>query len=350
MDISEERPDSHLPDPIADTEKIEENSGRRARLSVSPLRNSLARLWRDWRTRACVGVLGFFVLLSLAGPPIYQHIGGLYTSPLDGHVYGPNVYHTYYHEELTRQDELPSSQYWLGTDEIGRDMLARLMQGLLVSIGLAVAVAIVDFLLGVSIGVLAGYYGGFLDQFLARFTDLNLAFPTLLFLIMLAGIYGEGADAFFDKYIPWLGGAGGGRIAIIFASLALFVWPGTARLARGQTIQLKTEQFVDAARASGTTSLGVIMRHIVPNLLSVVIVSVTLDMAGTIEGEAGISLLGLGIQPPGSSLGLMIASATPNITVYPYEILLPSAVLTILVLAFSFLGDAIQDAFSPQQV
>ncbi|HLI69275.1 MAG TPA: hypothetical protein VKV19_05905 [Ktedonobacteraceae bacterium] len=126
-------------------------------------------------------------------------------------------------------------------------MLARLMQGLLVSIGLAVAVAIFDFLLGVSIGVLAGYYGGFLDQFLARFTDLNLAFPTLLFLIMLAGI-------------------------------------------------------------------------------------------------------GLGIQPPGSSLGLMIASATPNITVYPYEILLPSAVLTILVLAFSFLGDAIQDAFSPQQV
>lgn len=349
MDISEEKSDTQFPNSTESAGGTEHNNDQRNQLSISPLRNSLVRLWHDWRTKACAVVLGFCVLLSLAGPSIYQRIGGPYTSNIDGHVYGPAVYHSYYHEELDREDELPSSQYWLGTDKIGRNILARLMQGLLLSLVLAVAVAIFDIFLGVVIGVLAGYYGGWIDQFLARFTDLNLAFPTLLFLIMLAGIYGPGADAFFNNYVSWLGGAGSGRLAIIFLSLALFVWPGTARLVRGQTIQLKEQQFIEAARTSGTTNLSIMLRHIVPNLLSIVAVSVTLDMAGTIEAEAGLSLLGLGIQPPGSSLGLMIASATPNLTVYPWEILVPSVVLVIIVLAFSFLGDAFQDAFSPQQ-
>jgi oligopeptide transport system permease protein len=316
-------------------------------VSPSPMRQALALLRRDWRTKFSVGVLGLFVLLALIGPSIYQHIGGPYTSAISGQVYGPAVYHSYDHEELDRQNELPSSQYWLGTDEIGRDILARLLQGMLVSLILAVSVEVVDVVLGIIVGILAGYYGGWIDQLLARFTDLIFAFPTTLFLILVAGIYGSFADSAFGK-IPVIGPAGGGRLIIIFLALSLFVWPTMARLVRGQTLQIKEQQFIEAARTAGTTDFRIMRRHIVPNLISVLIVAASLDMAGTIGAEAGISLLGLGIQPPGSSLGLMIASAAPFTAVYPWEVMVPSVVLTLIVLAFSFLGDALRDAFDPR--
>lgn len=220
------------------------------------------------------------------------------------------------------------------------------MQGLLTSLGLAVAVEVVDIGLGVLIGVLAGYYGGWIDQFLARFTDLIFAFPTLLFLIMLSAMFGDVTNTVLSNF--FLFSNGNGRLLIIFLSLALFVWPSTARLVRGQTLQIKQQQYIEAARTSGTGNVRIILRHIIPNLISIAIVSATLDMAGTIGAEAGVSLLGLGIQSPGSSIGLMIASAAPYITVHPWEIMVPSTVLTIIILAFSFFGDAVQDAFEPQ--
>ena len=364
MDVPETGPETHFSDQVSsplerDSTAFESESGdssatpgpgekKREQQSISPLRDSLLRLWHDWRAKACLFVLSFFVLLSLAGPPIYQHIGGPYRSNVDGGVYGPAVYHNYSHEELDRLDELPSAQYWLGTDEIGRDILARLMQGMLISLILAIAVELVDIGLGLLIGMLAAYYGGWVDQFLARFTDLVFAFPTLLFLIMLAGIFDLRADTLFGN-LP-LVGVSGGRLMLIFVSLALFVWPYTARLVRGQALQLKEEQFIEAARTSGTSNWGIMLRHIAPNLMSIVIVSATLNMAGTIEAEAGISLLGIGIQDPGSSLGLMIASAAENIDLHPWEIMVPSVVLAIIILAFSFLGDALQDAFNPRNL
>lgn len=314
--------------------------------SISPLRNSLLHLWHDWRVKACLVVLSLFVLISLAGPLLYQHIGGPYRSNVDGNVYGPSVYHSYAHGEFDRTDELPSAQYWLGTDELGRDILARLMQGMLISLVLAVAVELVDIGLGLLVGLLAAYYGGWVDHLLARFTDLVLAFPTLLFLIMLAGIFDLRADDLFGN-LPVVG-ASGGRMILIFLTLALFVWPFTARLVRGQALQLKEEQFVEAARTAGTSNRGIMLRHIAPNLLSIVLVSATLDIAGTIQAEAGISLLGIGIQNPGSSLGLMISAATANIDLHPWEIMVPSVVLALIVLAFSFLSDALQEAFNPR--
>src|SRR5260221_459710 len=228
---------------------------------TTPFQDSMRRLRRDKRAMACVGIIGFFVLLAIFGPLIYQHIGGIYQSPISGPV-GPQVYHTYYHQELDRQDELPSLQYWLGTDQLGRDQLARLMQGILISITVALLVEVVDVGVGITVGVLAGFHGGAIDQVLARFTDIIFAFPGLLFII--------------------------------------------------------------------------------------VVVASTLNIVGTIIGEAGISLLGLGVQPPGSSIGLMISKAQNVIDSHPFEILLPTAVLTILVMAFSFLGDGLRDAFDPR--
>jgi peptide/nickel transport system permease protein len=257
----------------------------------SPLQDSLRRLRRDKRAMVSIGVILFFIVLALIGPPIYQHIGGPYHSALNG-VVGPSQYHSFSYQELgsTTQDQLPSAHNWLGTDEIGRDILARLMQGVLISLAVAVVVEVVDIVLGVLIGVLAGYYGGWIDQLLARFTDLMFAFPGLLFVILIAGIFGNWADTNLSK-IPIVGPNGNARLLLVFLALAFTTWPLMARYVRGQTLQLKEQQFIEAARSAGTSSWGIIIRHIIPNLFSLVIIVATLDISNTIIGEAGISFL-----------------------------------------------------------
>jgi oligopeptide transport system permease protein len=313
---------------------------------ATPFQESMQRLRRDKRAMASVGIIIFFVLLALFGPFFYQRIGGIYLSPISGPI-GPQVYHTYYHQELNRQDELPSSQYWLGTDQLGRDILARLMQGILISISVALLVEVVDVGVGITVGVLAGFRGGATDQVLARFTDIIFAFPGLLFIILVAGIWGGWADTTLSN-IPIIGANGNARLLVVSFALAFVAWPLMARYVRGQTLQLKEQQFIEAARTAGTSDIRIILRHITPNLFSIVIVASTLNIVGTIIGEAGISLLGLGVQPPGSSIGLMIADAQPLVDSHPWEILVPTIVLTIFVLAFSFLGDGLRDAFDPR--
>jgi len=314
---------------------------------VSPFRESLQRLRRDKRAMISISIVAIFVLIAIVGPLIYQHVGGPYTSHVDSVTYPPSVYHSYYHDELDRQDELPSAQYWLGTNEIGQDTLARLMQGILVSLSVALVVELVDIVLGILVGVLAGYFGGWIDQLLARFTDLMFAFPGLLFVILLTGIFGSSADDFFG-HIPIIGPNGNARLLLVSLALAFTIWPLMARYVRGQTLQLKEQQFIEAARTSGTTNARIILRHIIPNLFSIVVVAATLDISNTIIGEAGISLLGLGVQAPGSSLGLMIADASQYVQTHPFEVLVPSVTLAIIVLTFSFLGDGLRDAFDPR--
>ncbi len=318
-----------------------------AKKPSSPLRDSLRRLRRDVRAMVSLGIILFFVLVALVGPPIYQHIGGPYVSNVNGLTLGPADYHNYYHEELDRQDEGPSAQYWLGTDQLGRDILARLMQGVLISLFVALFVEVLDITLGITVGVLAGYYGGLIDQFLARFTDLMFAFPGLLLIILVSGIFGQSADAVFS-HVPIIGANGNARLLLVGLILAITAWPLMARYVRGQTLQLKEQQFIEAARTAGTTNLRIILRHIIPNLFSIVVVASTLNISVTIVGESGISLLGLGVQQPGSSIGLMISDATQNIDTYPWEVLVPCIVLAIIVLCFSFLGDGLRDAFDPR--
>jgi oligopeptide transport system permease protein len=321
--------------------------GTSGRKPGSPLRDSLRRLRRDMRAMVSLGMILFFVLIALAGPPIYQHIGGAYVSNVNGLTLSATDYHNYFHEELDRQDEGPSGQYWLGTDQLGRDILARLMQGVLISLFVAIFVEVLDITLGITVGVLAGYYGGIIDQLLARFTDLMFAFPGLLLIILVSGIFGQSADAVFS-HVPLIGANGNARLMLVGLILAVTAWPLMARYVRGQTLQLKEQQFIEAARTSGTSNLRIILRHIIPNLFSIVVVASTLNISVTIVGEAGISLLGLGVQQPGSSIGLMISDATQNIDTYPWEVMVPCVVLAIIVLCFSFLGDGLRDAFDPR--
>ncbi len=325
------------------------SSEKQAVGSLSPFREALRRLRRDTRTMISLSILLFMVLLAIAGPPIYRHIGATYQADLGGSV-SPGAYHSYDHEELTQQDQGPSVRYWLGTDDLGRDMLARVMQGLLVSLIVAFLVELVDISIGLTVGILAGYYGGWLDTILARFIDLIFAFPGLLFAILLTAVFGGSVTDSFANW-PLVGpflANGNATLVIVSLALALVSWPLMARYVRGQTLQLKQQQFIEAARTAGTSDIRIMWRHIVPNLFSFVLIASSLDIANTIIGEATLSLLGLGVRDPGSSLGLMIFEGLESLEIHPWNVLLPTIVLTIIVLAISFISDGLRDAFDPR--
>lgn len=320
-----------------------------AKKSLSPFQEAMQRFRRDKRAMISVGVMLFLILLAFVGPSIYLHIGGTYQADLGGQI-GPSVYHSYDHQELTQQNQGSSARYWLGTDELGRDMLARLMQGILISLLVAFLVEVVDVGVGLTLGLLAGYYGGWIDTILARFIDLIFAFPGLLFAILLTSIFGGSvSDSFANWPIigPFLAN-GYATLLIVSLALALVSWPLMARYVRGQTLQIKQQQYIEAARAAGTTNLRIMWRHIVPNLFSFVLIAASLNVANTIIGEAGLSLLGLGVREPGSSLGLMISDGLNTLEIFPWNALFPTIVLTIVVLAISFISDGLRDAFDPR--
>ena len=308
---------------------------------ISPTQAALRRLFRDRRAMASLAIIILMILISFIGPLIYQHIGPTLMGGAAGTTpISPELYHQYTHEELIYTDHAAMSAYPLGTDSLGRDILARLMAGVQVSIIVALVVECFDVGLGLLIGTLAGFYGGFIDTFLARFTDLMFAFPQLLFAILAAGTIGP---AFQDRF------GFTGRLVLVSLALGVTIWPQMARYVRAQTLQLKEQQFIEAARTVGSSNRQLMVRHIVPNLFNIVLTAATLDVVGVIVGEAVISLLGLGVQPPGSSLGLMISDGAVTISYAPWEVLWPTAVLALLVLCFSFVGDGISDALNPRR-
>lgn len=317
--------------------------------SISPFQQSLRRFRKDKRAMISLWIIIAIVFIALIGPPIYQHIGGVYEADLGGEI-GPGVYHNFLGQELSQTNQAPSGRYWLGTDALGRDMLARLMQGILVSFAVTIVVEIVDVGVGVTVGLLAGYYGGWIDTALARLTDLIFAFPGLLFVILLTSIFsGTAGDAFTN--LPLIGplmANGNSTLLLVSLALALVSWPLMARFVRGQTLQIKQQQYIEAARASGSSNLRIMVRHILPNLFSFVLIASSLNVVNTIIGEAGLSLLGLGVREPGSSLGLMISDGLDTMEIFPWNALLPTIVLTIIVLAISFISDGLRDAFDPR--
>ncbi len=308
--------------------------------SASPLVDSLRRFARDKRAIASVAVIGLFIVGALIFLPIYEHIG---PTICERHCFlqvGPTYYHSPTQVDPFSQDQGPSGLHWLGTNGEGIDILARLLAGVQTSMIVAVVVVgLLDVGLGILFGVLAGYFGGIIDTLLARFTDLVFAFPGLLFAFMVTGIFGIAVDERFGST---------GRLLLVSFTLGLVVWPQMARYVRGQTLQLKEQQFIEAARTVGTSPLKIISRHIIPNIASLIIVAASLDIAGAVINEGVLSLLGLGVQPPGASLGVMINENIGSISLHPWETLLPAVALAILVLAFSFIGDGMRDAFDPR--
>ena len=228
-------------------------------------------------------------------------------------------------------------RYLLGTDQIGRDILSRLIWGARVSMLVGFVPVALIFLIGVTVGMVAGYYGGWVDQLLMRITDVIYAFPDLLFLIIIMATL-RNSD---------LGDIMGGLV-LMFAAIAIVNWVGMARLVRGQVLSLREKEFVEAARAVGAPARRIMVRHLLPNALAPVIVSVAFGIPSAMLGEATLSFIGIGIRPPTATWGVMINEGFQVFSSSPWPVLLPAFCIGIVMLSFTFLGDGLRDALDPR--
>lgn len=296
-------------------------------LAAAPRRQ--ASLWGDaWRRLAKnrMAVLGSIVVVVLL------------LVALLADVIAANVFP----HSATKQDYLailepPGSKYLMGTDALGRDQFLRLVYGARVAVTVGIFTQFVIVAIGIPIGAVAALLGRRIDNLLMRFTDIVYAFPDLLLIILLSTALRE-----HPLKEVW------GGLLVIFFAIGIANWVNIARLTRGQMLSLKEREFVEAARAMGAGTWHIIFRHLLPNALGPIIVSVTFGIPFAIFTEATLSFLGIGIVPPNPSWGSMIQDGYQAIFAAPYLVLFPALAIAITLLAFTFLGDGLRDALDPR--
>lgn len=234
-----------------------------------------------------------------------------------------------YKQDLSQALLSPSSEHWMGTDRYGRDMFSRVLVGAQTSIFATLALVGVISVFGTIVGTLCGYYGGALDSIVMRISDVCLAFPGLVFALAIAALLGGG-------------------VSNAVLALAVISWPKYARVARSQTLALKSSAFVSAARLSGSTSMQMILRHILPNILGPILVTAMLDIGTMMMELAGLSFLGLGAQPPIAEWGNMMSGGRSMLQSYPWLVLSPGFAIFLTVVIFNLLGDTVRDYMDPK--
>ena len=234
--------------------------------------------------------------------------------------------------------------YWFGSDTYGRDIWTRTWEGARVSLIIAVAAAIIDMVIGMSYGLISGYFGGKVDMVMMRIVDIIYSLPDMLMVVLLSVVLREiiNVDAF-----PALQKIGTNMISM-FIVFALLYWTGMARMVRGQILTVKQNEYILAARVSGAKDSRIIRRHILPNIVSVIIIAAALQIPSAIFTESFLSFIGLGVQAPMPSLGSLANEARAGITQYPYKLLFPAGMICLITLAFNLLGDGLRDAFDPK--
>lgn len=258
------------------------------------------------------------------------------------------------YQDLFRISEGPSSEYWFGTDELGRDLFSRILSGARTALLVATLVTVISAGLGTIIGIVSAYSGGWVDSVLMRIADLLLSFPPFLLAAFLNATLrppvGRKIEAFSDwSGIGFLSKSEVIDFIVVFGSLAAVSWSGYARLIRGQVLSLREREFIEAARSIGASTRTIIIRHLLPNSIAPIIVAVSVNYGNAILSESALSYLGIGIQPPTPSWGQMINANLDQWRYYPHLILIPGGVLALLILGFNFLGDGIADALNPRQ-
>lgn len=231
--------------------------------------------------------------------------------------------------ELAEKNQGPSIAHPFGTDALGRDIFTRVWVGGRVSLFIGIMGALIDMTIGVIYGGIAGYFGGKVDQVMMRIIELLSSIPYLVLVVLISLVLGKG-------------------ILSLIIAMTFTGWCFTARLVRGQVLQIKSQDFILASRAIGTNPFKIIRNHVIPNILSVVIVSVTFDIPSFIFGEAFLSYVGLGIQSPMTSWGALASDAQANMAFYPHQLFFPALMISLTMLAFQLLGDGLRDALDPK--
>ena len=285
-------------------------------------------------------IIGLLVLLALAAPVLTQN-----------HVL----------QEPVQQDQKgldedgmplpPGGAYLLGTDNLGRDVLSRVIHGARVSLSVGIAAMVTATVIGVTIGLLAGYYGGKLDLGLMRFTEMGMTIPAILLAIAFAALMDGKRIHCHPAWLGWhfLDVELKRGMVSLFLIIGIVCWPGMVRVIRAQVLALKEREFVLAARALGASNLQVIVWHIVPNVLPNVIVLTALNTAYTIMLEAGLGYLGIGVPPPAPTWGSMIADGQPYFVAAPHIVIVPGLAIVLTVLGFNLLGQGLQEALDLKQ-
>jgi peptide/nickel transport system permease protein len=303
-------------DPELKEEREQEFIGR------TPWSLAWARLRKDRVSMVSLGFIILLVLVAIFAPLLTALIG-----------HGPNAQYTTKGLSLSGIPVGPGQNgFLLGTDDQGRDVLSRIIYGSQISLEVGVGATGLALVIGTLMGMVAGYYGGWIDSVLGRFMDILLSFPILLFAIAIVARFGP-------------------SLQLLIFVIALFSWPYIGRLVRGQVISLREREFVEAARALGSSDLRIMFVEIVPNLIALAIIYATLLIPVNIVLEATLSFLGLGIQPPTPSWGNMIAEAQTGdlYTVAWWFLVFPCVALVLTTLAFNLLGDGLRDALDPRQ-
>ncbi len=276
-------------------------------VSTSPRQDAWRRLKKNKAAMFGLVVLGILIVLSILGPWITPY--------------------SYSEQNLELGPSSPSPAHWLGSDLFGRDLLTRILYGSRISLAVGFIASFVALIIGVSWGAVAGYLGGRIDVLMMRIVDVLYALPFTIFIILLMVVFGN-------------------NIILLFLAIGAVEWLTMARIVRGQVLHVKQQGFVEAAVSLGLTRFQIIAKHVLPNVLGPVIVYTTLTVPNVILLESFLSFLGLGIQPPQSSWGLLISYGVETMEEYPWLLIFPALILSLTLFSLNFLGDGLRDALS----
>ena len=246
-------------------------------------------------------------------------------------IFGPMLSpYSYSDQSLFDQNMYITREHWLGTDDLGRDLLTRIMYGARISLTVGFVASFINLTVGVVYGGISGYYGGQVDNIMMRIVEILSGIPLLLYVILLMVVLKPGLQN-------------------ILIALGLVYWLGMARIVRGQILSLKEQDYVLAARTIGANNWRIIWKHLIPNAMGPIIVTATLNIPQAIFTEAFLSFIGLGVNAPMASWGVLANDALPSFRTYPWQLFFPAIAISITMLAFNFLGDGLRDALDPKQ-
>ena len=280
-------------------------------ISISPWKGAYRRLIKNKMAQFGLITIILMTVLSVGGPILSP-----YSNEQQNLLYGAQA---------------PNLKHWMGTDVRGRDLITRILYGGRISLGVGFMATLVSMVIGVIYGAIAGYFGGKIDSLMMRFVDILYAMPFTIFVILLMVVFGR-------------------NIILLFIAIGAVEWLTMARIVRGQVQYLKKLDFVDSAISLGSSQSRIIFYHIIPNSLGVIIVYATLTIPAVMLLEAVLSFLGLGVQPPMSSWGLLIKEGAEKMEVYPWLIVFPVLFFSLTLFSLNFLGDGLRDALDPKTV